>query len=72
MEIHDGAYRLGAVYKRHGWYDKAVEWYGQALAGEKALGADHPSTLFFFFCKSLLVFILRYMTRGCIPGWRPG
>ena len=26
------------------------------------------SIFFFFFCKSLLVFILRYMTRGCIPG----
>ena len=28
-------------------------------------------SIFFFFNKSLLAFILRYMTRGCIPGWIP-
>jgi len=37
---------LGDVYRRHGGYDKALEWYRRALAGrEKALGADHPDTL---------------------------
>ena len=30
----------------HGQYDKALKFYGRALAGEeKSLGVDHPNTL---------------------------
>ena len=45
-KVHGGANSLGDVYWRRGWYGKAMEWYGRALAGrEKALGVDHPDTL---------------------------
>ncbi|KAF8418345.1 hypothetical protein EV426DRAFT_577675 [Tirmania nivea] len=46
IEIQDGANGLGAFYLRHGWYDKATEWYMRALdRREKELGVDNPSTL---------------------------
>ena len=39
MKIHDGAHNLGAVFMRHGWSGRAMEWYRRALAGrETALG----------------------------------
>ncbi|KAF8245505.1 hypothetical protein K440DRAFT_555694, partial [Wilcoxina mikolae CBS 423.85] len=39
-------YSLAMVYERKGDYNKALDWYGRALAGdEKSLGKDHPTTL---------------------------
>ena len=44
--IQDQARILGNVYRRHGRYNEALEWYTRALIGyEKVLGADHPGTL---------------------------
>ncbi|KAF8416892.1 hypothetical protein EV426DRAFT_703238 [Tirmania nivea] len=46
IEIQDGANGLGAFYFRHGWYDKAMEWYMRALdRREKELGVGHLDTL---------------------------
>jgi len=46
IKIQNGACTLGDIFRRHGRYEQAMEWYEQALAGcEKALGPDHPSTL---------------------------
>jgi len=46
VHIHDGSGCLGNVYRRHGWYNEVLEWYGRALTGyERALGVDHSDSL---------------------------
>ncbi|RPB27891.1 hypothetical protein L211DRAFT_472359, partial [Terfezia boudieri ATCC MYA-4762] len=46
MKIEDGMHTLAAVYARHGWYGKAMEWCERALVcREKVLGVDHLQTL---------------------------
>ncbi|RPB27890.1 TPR-like protein, partial [Terfezia boudieri ATCC MYA-4762] len=46
MRIEVGMHTLAAVYARHGWYGKAMEWYERVLAGvENAFGVNHPHTL---------------------------
>jgi len=37
---------MAVIFANQGKHDKALEWYGRALAGaKKALGVDHPNTL---------------------------
>jgi len=46
IKIENGACTLGDIFRRHGRYKQAMEWYEPALAGyENTLGEDHPDTL---------------------------
>jgi len=46
-KVGNEAYTLGNIFRRHGWYKQAMVLYERVLIEcEKALGFDHPDTLY--------------------------
>ncbi|KAF8416899.1 hypothetical protein EV426DRAFT_394479 [Tirmania nivea] len=43
--VHTTLYSMAFIFESQGQYNKALEWYGRALAGyEKSIGSNHPNT----------------------------